>query len=279
MAPKTPLPFTKMQGTGNDFIIIDNRDNTLSKEQIIGITPAICDRHFGVGGDGLIALHQAEEKDLDHTMFYRNADGSDAGMCGNGARCLARYAANLGLGRELRFNVHENIYSASVDKSAHMVTLSFPMETAVKEIFVENEHYLKIPAGTEHVVKEVSIKKLQDEPLLRRAGRKIRNLSQFNPPGTNVNFICAQDHHTIELQTYERGVEDLTLACGTGAIASGLGWHHINNGSETGEQTIEVHTKGGVLQVQFSYDGQRNTYQNIKLTGKAEFVFEGTYTL
>src|SRR5699024_6307176 len=119
--------FTKMQGAGNDFVIIDNRDYHLSKKRIIELAPELCDRKFGVGADGIMALLPAENSEIDYSMFYRNADGSDAGMCGNGARCLALYAWEKGLGTTFSFNVHDTVYQAEVIPEKRHAIIHFPI--------------------------------------------------------------------------------------------------------------------------------------------------------
>lgn len=276
----TEIAFTKMQGAGNDFIIIDNRVGLFNKEQIISLAPKLCDRRFGIGADGVILLQQSDDPDLDYTMFYRNADGSDAGMCGNGARCLALYASKLGLGEELRFNVHDHIYQAEVEAEQNQVTVSFPMNVEVEEVALENGSLiLRIQAGTEHIVKEVSKEKLQDEDFLTKTGKKLRNHPKFSPPGTNVNFIHGSTEDALTLQTYERGVEGLTLACGTGAIASALAWHHIQGTDNKVETSTNIEVKGGNLQVYFTFDENEKVYKNIRLAGEAQFVFKGIYTV
>lgn len=269
------IPFTKMQGAGNDFIVMDNRKGTLTKEQIINLAPKMSNRKYGVGSDGILALLKPEHDQVAYTMFYRNADGSDAGMCGNGARCLAKFAHSLGFGPKHTFSVHDQIYSASVE-NRNSVTISFPMEVIVEEIEVDRNILYRLYTGTEHVVLPVGQAQLNDEDFLRREGRKFRHHPLFQPNGTNVNFISGSEKHRLRLQTFERGVEDLTLACGTGALASALAWHYIQESSEeAGKYTIE--TKGGILAVSFLFDS--GTYANIKLEGPAHFVFEGKYLL
>lgn len=269
-----------MQGAGNDFIIIDNRVGLFAKEQIIDLTPELCDRRFGIGADGVMLLQQSDDAELDYSMFYRNADGSDAGMCGNGARCLALFASKLGLGEELRFNVHENIYEAEVEvePEKYLVSIAFPMQVTINEIIRDDESILfQVHTGTEHVVKEIPEEMLEDEDTLVKIGKKLRYHSDFNPPGTNVNFIYGSTEHSLKLQTYERGVEGLTLACGTGAIASALAWHHMQKKAKNGENATTIETKGGKLQVHFAFN--KNGYNKIRLTGEAQFVFEGIYTV
>jgi len=268
------LPFTKMHGAGNDFVLIDNRTLKLSNSELSELALSMCDRKYGVGSDGIIALQFDETKKADLVMMYKNPDGSDAGMCGNGARCFASYAVTLGSPRKFSFRVHDNIYKANVKKDN--VSISFPLTTKVSEQSVANEPLLNIYTNTEHIVCPVKAEELQEEQILENKGRFFRSHSAFKPKGTNVNFISGKDKTTLSLQTYERGVEDLTLACGTGAIASALGWHYLQQ-EKSGKFKYTIHVKGGELTVHFSYSDKENTYKNIKLEGPASFVFEGQY--
>lgn len=268
------IPFIKMQGAGNDFIVIDNRDGIYSEQQIIEWAPELCDRRFGIGSDGIMALQPAENEDLDFTMLYRNPDGSEAGMCGNGARCLALYASRLGLGETLTFNVDDHTYRAEITGD-NRVCIHFPVETRIQEEHVENTDMFKLDTGTEHIVLTVEEQELEDEDALRIRGRELRNHPRFQPAGTNVNFISGSSVREVRIQTYERGVEDLTLACGTGAMAGALVWHYISDPrTESSQQAVQA--KGGTLTVYFHYDETRNLYTKLKLEGPAHFVFEGT---
>lgn len=272
--PTSSLPFTKMHGAGNDFILIDNRTLKLSDNDLSDLALSICDRKFGVGSDGLIALQFDETKKADLVMMYKNPDGSNAGMCGNGARCFASYAVTLGSPREFSFRVHRNTYKTVVKNKN--VIVSFPLSTKVYEESVAKEPLLNIYTNTEHIVCPVKAEELKEEQMLVNKGRFFRNHPAFKPKGTNVNFISGNDKTALSLQTYERGVEDLTLACGTGAIASALGWHYLQQ-EQSGDFKYSIHVKGGKLIVHFSYSDSDNTYSNIKLEGPASFVFEGHY--
>jgi diaminopimelate epimerase len=271
----TSISFTKMQGAGNDFVVIDNRSQQLSKQDIINLTPKICARKYGVGSDGLLALLPPAVENSDYTMFFRNPDGSDAGMCGNGGRCIALFAHSLGFDPKHHFSVHGQRYRAEVKNSGD-IGISFPITASVKEMTINDQKLYAINTGTEHVVMPVDENKLQNEKHLYKTGQHLRYHQQFKPQGTNVNFICGLNKSTVKLQTYERGVEDLTLACGTGAIASALIWHYMQNTKEV-SGTYEVETKGGTLKVYYTYDPESKHYKNIKLEGPAHFVFEGTY--
>jgi len=271
----TYISFTKMQGAGNDFVVIDNRAQHLSKQEIIDLTPKICARKYGVGSDGFLALLPPEIENADYTMFFRNPDGSDAGMCGNGGRCIALFANSIGFAPEHCFSVHDQLYRAEV-KSSGEIGISFPITASVKELKINDQKLYAIRTGTEHVVMPVNEEELQNEERLYETGQHLRYHQRFKPQGTNVNFICGLNESTVKLQTYERGVEGLTLACGTGAIASALVWHHLQNTKEV-SGAYEVETKGGTLKVYYTYDPKSQHYKNIKLKGPADFVFEGKY--
>lgn len=272
--PRHTLPFIKMHGAGNDFILFDNRNLKLDDAEISKLAPAICDRNFGAGSDGLIALSFDDTTKADLHMIYKNPDGSDAGMCGNGARCFAAYAVTLGSPRNFTFRVHEHIYKAEV--SGNGATIHFPLQTRVHEQVVANEAILNIYTNTEHIVCTSVIDELENHEHLIQKGMFFRNHPEFQPSGTNVNFISGIDTESLCLQTYERGVENLTLACGTGAIASAIGWHYLQQGNE-GEFRYQVKVKGGTLFVNFSFDPSSNEYFNIKLEGPVSFVYKAEF--
>lgn len=265
-----------MQGAGNDFVLFDNRTLKMSEEELAQLAPAICNRKFGVGGDGLIALQFDETKKADLVMLYKNPDGSDAGMCGNGARCFSAFAETLGSPKKFTFRVHDKVYKANVKIDS--IIIDFPLETSVQELTIANEALLNVYTNTEHIVCSVQQHELENEQALINQGRFFRNHPDFHPIGTNVNFISGIDTENLSLQTYERGVENLTLACGTGAIASALAWHHLQQ-ANNGDFSYHVNVKGGTLLVHFSFDEENETYTNIKLEGPAAFVFEGQYYL
>lgn len=265
-----------MQGAGNDFVLFDNRTLKLNGEQLTSLAPSLTNRKFGVGGDGIIALNYDETKQADLVMDYKNPDGSDAGMCGNGARCFAAFAVTLGSPRKFTFRVHDKVYRANVKKKR--VVIRFPLETEVKEKSVGGIGYLNVYTNTEHIVCPVQTENLENEGKLIEDGRYLRYHDQFSPAGTNVNFISGQDTDFLCLQTYERGVESLTLACGTGAIASALAWHHLQLAG-SGDFNYRVRVRGGSLTVGFSFSEESGTYNNIKLEGPADFVFEGQFYL
>jgi len=267
------LQFHKMEGAGNDFVIIDNREYQFTMDEIIQFTPKLCDRKFGIGGDGILVLNSAEIADVDYTMIYRNADGSDAGMCGNGARCLALFASKNGFSASHCFNVHKNIYQAGVEQDGS-VNIHFPVKVTPSQLRLNDFDLLKVDAATEHLVTFVEQNSLSNEDDLIKNGSELRYHQQMNPPGTNVNFVHIEGHDSISLQTYERGVENLTLACGTGALAAAIATHSSQE-KQTSHSTYTVKVKGGILQASFNFDPETNTYHHLILNGPAHFVFKG----
>lgn len=265
-----------MHGAGNDFILFDNRTLKLSNEQIEELTPRLSNRKFGIGSDGVIALDYDRKKEADLVMTYKNPDGSDAGMCGNGARCFANYAVTLGAPTAFSFRVHDKVYRAETEPDSAII--HFPLETEVSKQIVDGSELLNIYTNTEHVVCSVKENALADEAELLKKGRNLRYHDIFKPSGTNVNFIHGIDPLTLTLQTYERGVEQLTLACGTGAIASALAWHHQQKAGR-GDYRYQINVKGGTLIVHFSFSEQTEQYSSIKLEGPTAFVFDGRFYL
>ena len=271
------IKFHKMEGAGNDFVVIDNRKYGLSLKDIIEITPKLCDRRFGIGADGLLMLQPAQKPEVDYTMIYRNADGSDAGMCGNGARCLVLFAFTHGFGATQTFNVHDNVYDAEVLKD-ESVSVHFPVHVKPEQVELDGMKLVRADAATEHLISFVSKQQLEQEDQLVQTGRKLRYHEKVNPPGTNINFVHCNDESSISLQTYERGVENLTLACGTGALASAIAAHYHQKNNRQ-HATYKVNVKGGILRASFDFDTAVNTYHQLILTGPAHFVFEGSITV
>lgn len=271
------LKFHKMQGAGNDFVVIDNREYGFSLDEIIKFTPKLCDRKFGIGGDGMLVLQPAEKQEVDYTMIYRNADGSDAGMCGNGARCLVLFAYQNGFNAAQTFNVHDNVYEAEVHQD-NSVSTHFPVHIQPEKKALNGLDLIQADTATEHLVTFVPERKLEDEEGLVNTGSKLRYHPEVDPPGSNVNFVYAESEDEIHLQTYERGVEGLTLACGTGALASAVATH-FNNQQRAKHATYTVKVKGGTLKASFDFNPDTTTYHQLILTGPAHFVFEGIYSL
>src|SRR5512132_1980503 len=263
------LRFTKMNGAGNDFILFDNRagDIDLDRSQIA----QLCDRHRGIGADGILLLEKPTNR-ADFRMRYFNADGGEAEMCGNGARCFARFANKVG-GQKAKISFETPAGVIFAELKGDLVTLRMTEPTDLRldvdlAIAGENKTVNFINSGVPHVV--IAVAKIDDADV-RRDGAAIRHHKMFSPNGANVNFIEKRGSNKIAIRTYERGVEDETLACGTGIVASAL----IFAASENTNGPISVIARGGdELEVGFEKSGDR--FHNVTLTGPAEFVFEGS---
>ncbi len=255
------IPFRKMHGAGNDFLVFDNRDGRLPLATVIERAPVWCDRRTGVGADGVLLLETAA--DADFHMVYRNADGSDAGMCGNGGRCLARFAHAMGLPARLTFTCNGRRYRATV--AADSVELAFPVEVAVKAV----ADGWRIDTGTDHLVCDRTHRSAADVDLLAE-GRALRLTHN-----ANVNFVRHVGAGQLLLDTYERGVEDLTLACGTGALAVSV-WHHHRFTPQASAFSLAVDCRGGRLHTRGRFHADTGRYADLVLTGPAVSVFDGT---
>jgi diaminopimelate epimerase len=262
------LRFTKMNGAGNDFILFDNRTGSiaLDRDQIA----QLCDRHRGIGADGILLLENPTNR-ADFRMRYFNADGGEAEMCGNGARCFARFANKVGGDKtEISFETPAGVISAEL--KGDLVTLRMTEPTDLQldvDLSTANEnkaiHFIN--SGVPHVV--IPVAKIDDADV-RREGAAIRHHQIFSPKGTNVNFIEKRGPNKIAIRTYERGVEDETLACGTGIVASAL----IFAANENTNGPISVIARGGD-ELQVGFEKGEGGFRNVTLTGPAEFVFEG----
>ena len=269
MLTRGMLRFTKMNGAGNDFVMIDNRaaEVQLTPEQIV----RICDRHRGVGADGILLIEPAQNG-ADFRMRYYNRDGGEAEMCGNGARCFARFAQRMANAcDEMSFETPAGVIGARLEGEQVRLSMSEPWGLRLDlDILVDGTTWKThfINSGVPHVV--VPVASIADVDV-NAVGTGIRRDSRFAPAGTNVNFLEKRSAHAIAIRTFERGVESETLACGTGVVASALVFAATANVSGP----IGVLVKGGSeLSVGFERDGERFT--NVTLTGPAEFVFEGT---
>jgi diaminopimelate epimerase len=257
--------FFKYQGTGNDFVILDNRNkeyNTLTPDQV----KKICDRKFGIGADGLMLLN--EKNGYDFEMIYYNADGKEGSMCGNGGRCMVKFAHHLGMQKNLyRFIAVDGEHEAELDADG-IVSLKMQDVDAIESYHSD----FILNTGSPHYVKLVTdVMKLD----VFKKGRDIRYHKEFEKEGINVNFVeQLSDSDRIIVRTYERGVENETMSCGTGATAAALVCYH----NENGFNEVEVDTPGGRLNVEFDRvdDGR---FVNIWLCGPAEKVFEGVMTI
>jgi len=253
------LHFYKYQGTGNDFIMIDNRTMLFPKNDVTLINK-LCDRRFGIGADGLILLEPSENHDF--TMVYFNADGNEGSMCGNGGRCLVAFA------KQLKVIENKTIFDA-VD-GLHYATIENEI-VSLKMIDIDNievtNTYSFLNTGSPHHIsfcnnlKDLNVKKI---------GAQIRYGAPYFETGTNVNFVEQVSENAFKVRTYERGVEDETLACGTGVTAVAIAAHKTK---KTNSTKIQLEVLGGNLEVSFENEG--NLYTNIFLKGPAESVFEG----
>ncbi len=278
------VDFVKMHGAGNDFIVMDARRDDFPIEEVRRRTPELCHRRTGIGADGVLMLGNSE--DSDYSMHYLNADGSEAGMCGNGSRCLARFATDLGLPDNLEFSVGKRHYGAEVYND--YVSIRFPVKPEPVKRTIDGTDWVEIHTGTEHVVSIDPRHQKTSEMNLRKTGRKIRNRIDLFPAGTNVNFSTILNQNSLRLVTYERGVEDLTLACGTGAIATAIAHIFINSSSAspgdsavTREHHIQIECPGGPLEVSFIHTRSRSEsyFDNIVLYGPVVTVYHGRFTV
>ncbi len=254
------LKFYKYQGTGNDFIIFDNRDgaySALSTERV----KFLCDRRMGIGADGLMLLNTLAGYDFE--MKYYNSDGRESSMCGNGGRCLVKFAYDQGMHKgSYRFVASDGPHEAEIEDNG-IVNLKMKNVHEIKEY----DRDLILDTGSPHYVKFV--KDLAHYDVVAR-GKEIRNSPDFAREGINVNFVETKGPDEIMVRTYERGVEDETLSCGTGVTASALVCYH----NECGYNDVTVITRGGKLTVRFDRSTE-NFYENIWLCGPALKVFEG----
>ncbi|MAE07157.1 MAG: diaminopimelate epimerase [Bacteroidetes bacterium] len=260
------IPFHKFQGNGNDFVIFDNRSNTFALTTLQ--VQKICNRRFGIGADGLILVNQSPKYDFE--MIYYNSDGNESSMCGNGGRCIAAYTSLIGIvGKEMTFEATDGIHNAiingnEVDGTKWDVSLQL---TDVVEI-EKNEGYYFLDTGSPHYVEFVE--KVAEIDVTKE-GRKTRESERFAPEGTNVNFV-ESNAKRIFVRTYERGVEEETLSCGTGVVASAIAVF-----IDSGKHSIPIHTTGGEFEVNFTYTkkGDKDKFTDIWLRGPAKLVFEG----
>jgi len=255
------ISFYKYQGTGNDFVIIDNRHLRFPKTDT-NLVAQLCNRKFGIGADGLLLLENHDA--VDFTMVYYNADGNLSSMCGNGGRCIMHFAKHLGIISETaRFEAVDGMHEASITSDG--VSLKMNDVSEVKK----EANYCFLDTGSPHHV--AMVKDLSNYDVFSE-GRKIRE-GVYGSEGANVNFVEAKDANTFAVRTYERGVEDETLSCGTGVTAVAIAMFEMG---ETSEKKVQLHTPGGVLSV--SFNKIENGYQNIFLEGPAVQVYKGNWS-
>ncbi len=250
--------FYKYQGTGNDFVMIDNRSNSFPKEDV-KLVVELCDRRFGIGADGLILLENDEV--VDFGMVYFNSDGHLGSMCGNGGRCLVAFAKYLGIiNKEATFNAVDGLHSAVIEND--MVELKM---NNVNEIRRRSNAYF-LDTGSPHHVQLVEQLESFD---VYNEGAKLR-YGLYGEKGSNINFVEPLGKDAFAVRTYERGVENETLSCGTGVTAVAIAMHKAN---KVKSDTVDIETKGGNLQVRFL--AGTNGYSNVSLIGSAKQVFKG----
>ena len=263
------IVFYKMSGSGNDFIIIDNRNRVVDKNDLHDFIAKVCRRKMSVGADGLILVEESENVDFKWRFF--NSDGSSAEMCGNGARCAARFAYLNGIsGTKVFFETEAGIVSAIVENDQVKIKMPDPIDFKTDynlELRNGSMQVSSVNTGVPHVV--ITVGDIDDVEVVK-TGREIRLHDSYAPAGTNVNFICAGNNNTISIRTYERGVEDETLACGTGSVAAAIVMHYKSKG----KPPVKVITRGGgYLYIYFKENAGR--FYNVFLEGDARVIYKG----
>jgi diaminopimelate epimerase len=257
------IHFYKYQGTGNDFIMVDNRSRVFPKKNV-NLIHKLCDRRFGIGADGLILLELSEKHDF--TMVYFNANGKEGSMCGNGGRCIVAFAKKLNIMKnKTTFEAADGLHFAEIENE--LVNLQM---ADVENIEIYDTHAFLNTGSPHHVYFCNVVENLN----VREMGSKIRYGAPYFEEGTNVNFVEQISENSFKVRTYERGVEDETLACGTGVTAVAIA---ANKSNKTAKEKIYIEVLGGKLEVSFKKEG--NSYKNVFLKGPTKFVFEGKITV
>ncbi|MHB1016185.1 MAG: diaminopimelate epimerase [Desulfurivibrionaceae bacterium] len=269
MTLQFPIAFTKMSGTGNDFIFIDHRTPFLTREEMPAFARAVCERRVSVGADGLIFIEKSESADF--RWQFLNADGSWAEMCGNGARCAARFAHDRGIApARMRFETVAGLIEAEVTGQSVKLKMTAPTGLHLEEkIAINGQEQVvhSLNTGVPHAV--LFMDNIHQAPV-QEWGRAIRFHEHFQPAGTNVNFVQQQGDNGLIVRTYERGVEGETLACGTGAVASAI----IAGLLGKVRPPVTVTTSGGEeLIIHYALAGQE--ISGVYLEGPAHFIYEG----
>jgi diaminopimelate epimerase len=265
--------FTKMNGAGNDFILFDNRTGSLklTPEQIT----RLCDRHAGIGADGIIILVPCKSGAADWAWDFYNSDGSPAEMCGNGARCFARFVQRLtGEKKNLTFETKAGVISASFAGERVTINLTAPKDLKISQpisLSIGKSVVHSVNTGVPHAVLFVDD---TDKAMVTSLGSELRYHSGFAPRGTNVNFVQVRAPNAIRVRTYERGVEGETLACGTGVSASALIAAELNGW----QSPVNVEVRSGE-RLEVSFEKKDGQFGAVRLTGPADFVFEGKIQL
>lgn len=253
------ITFYKYQGTGNDFVIIDNRQEFFPKNDTKLIN-FLCDRRFGIGADGLMLLEN--DNSTDFKMVYYNSDGNESSMCGNGGRCLVAFAQKVGvISNNASFIAVDGLHHASIENDI----VSLHMQD-VNEIKTESNYTFLNTGSPHHVQFEDNLETLD----VKTEGSKIRYSDMYGKAGSNINFVKQIANNEFSIRTYERGVEDETLSCGTGATAVAIAMHTLGNAVSN---EIAINVEGGKLKV--SFEEKDGKYSNVHLIGPATFVFQG----
>ena len=259
--------FAKYEGAGNDFILIDNREGIFTPDA--ETIARLCDRHFGIGADGLMTLSRSAE--MDCSMRYYNADGSEGEMCGNGARCFSLFAEHLGIGGETKyFDAADGLHTARIRRTRGLAGQIEVGMIAVREIR-SGAGWWFLNTGVPHYVEFTEALNAVD---VCGRGREIRCDTARFPQGTNVNFVQVEADGRIRVRTYERGVENETLACGTGATAAAIVTNFV---FQPATEHFDITVPGGRLSVRFSREPDTPHYTNIRLAGPARRVFAGEF--
>ncbi len=260
------IPFYKYQGTGNDFVMIDNRTTKYLSKADTDIVKQICDRRFGIGADGLILLQEREGYDFE--MVYFNADGNESTMCGNGGRCIVNFAHFLNIIEgTCHFLAIDGPHDAKVEKDDWVELKMSDVKTVEK-----GDGYYLLNTGSPHYV--IMVEDVDDIDVVEN-GQAIRYSKRFKDEGVNVNFV-ERTKGGIIVATYERGVEDETLSCGTGVTAAAISYYLEQQ--HTAGLKVQIQTKGGELMVRLEPNG-KDAFQHIWLCGKAEQVFKGEISI
>jgi len=262
------LKFTKMNGAGNDFVLLDNLDGRLALAP--GQIAHLCDRHRGIGADGVLIV-EPPSNGADFRMRYYNADGGEAEMCGNGARCFARFACRLtGKAGAISFETPAGLIRADCDDPDVRLVMSEPRDLVLDrpiQLSIGRVMVHSINTGVPHAVVFVEALETTD---VRKLGAELRYHAAFAPNGANANFAQILGPAAVAIRTYERGVEDETLACGTGVVAAAL----ILREKHSAPSPVSVRVRGGDTLL-VSFDKANGTYRDVNLTGPADFVFDG----
>ena len=262
------MKFYKMSGSGNDFVLLDNRDGSLPSE-LSPLVQKLCHRRNGIGADGVLVIEQSDRADF--RMRYLNADGGEVAFCGNGGRCIAWFARSIGAaGEAMTFEAGDGLHRAEVKGGSVKLEMREPRDFDLKFLLdLGDRGYAAsfVDTGVPHVVVPVSE---LDNFLVVETGRKIRYHQRYQPEGTNANFIELADRHHLRIRTYERGVEDETLACGTGSTAAAVVAARLG----LADSPVECLTRGGeVLTIHFQLNGENIGL--VFLEGQVQLVFRG----